>query len=334
MLRRIFASLLLLFFLNSSYATSNHEPNFDFLPNRITNQLSVTQPDVAEMFHKQAIDVVKKALNISAASPYESVRIQFIYDEFLTPKTLIVFLPSTKDKSVEIVKINLTPDMKLEFIQRNYHVTRDDLSQSPNYAYPYQPICPDNSKQFVIGNSFVGHPELDVVVLKVYDMVKENRYNPILMDVYRPFEPQPTVQNYLNWMSCPNVKGFYNESHGSEEGILLSDDFFLYDLVDKNLRGKLKDDVVLFDSCSTFQDPLLSAMTGLFRGNSQQYMAGQVPLPFGSSEKTAACFWNLAIKDHAKLTEYTIAYCAQQSGLAVNAFQIKGNGNQYLRSPV
>lgn len=336
MLKRLFACLILLIFFNSSYAAKNNSnnPSFTFLPNIISDQLTVTHPDILEVFTHQAIELVKTALNVSPTSTYQDVRIQFIYDEAMTPKALVVFLLSSQDKSIRTVKMNLTPDFKLASMQGDYHVTRADLAQSPNYAYPYEPKCPDYNKQFVIGNAFTEHPELNEVVMKVYEMVKQKGYDPMLMNVYKPFQPQPTVRNYLNWMSCPNVKGFYNESHGNPEGIVLKDDFFLYDLVDEYLPNKLKNSVVLFDSCSTFHDPLLSSMTNINKGNAQQYMAGFINLPFGSSEKTAACFWDLVINHHAKLTQYAIAICASQYSLRLNAFQIKGNGDQYIRPPV
>ncbi|MHB1946806.1 MAG: hypothetical protein ACYCQI_01675 [Gammaproteobacteria bacterium] len=207
------------------------------------------------------------------------------------------------------------------------------MSQSPNYAYPYTPHCPDHRVQFVIGNNFTQHPELEEVVLKVQMLAMIKGYHPIYMDINRHplLGPHPTVHNYLDWMSCPNVKGFYNESHGNPDGIALKDDDLIYSLIDKNLVNQLKEKVVLFDSCDTFQNPLLSSMTDKSKGNSQKYIAGIVPLRFGPSEKTAACFWFEAIYRQAQLNQQLIVTCAKQSGLDPYDFRIKGNDSDHMR---
>src|SRR5207248_815881 len=163
--------------------------------------------------------------------------------------SLIVSLLSNKYKSVEFVKINLDNHFKPTSLIKNYELKSEDMSQSPYEAYKVTPKCPDETVQFVIGNNFTGDSSVKKEVLKVYELAKEKGYNPYLMDTNNSSGPQPTVQAYEDWLSCPNVKGFYNESHGWSAGIVLSDGEFIDKRVHRELIDKLNHEVILFDSC-------------------------------------------------------------------------------------
>jgi hypothetical protein len=305
-------------------------PNFVLLPNIKTQYLMATNAMRALSIESQTINLVKKTLQITDNSPYQTIRIRFIYSNQMQPQALIVYLLSAKTKNLELVRINLNDHFVVTSVLNNYKLTPADVAESPAYASKATPHCPDESVQFVIGNNFTGDESVEKEVQKVYQMAKDNGYNPFLMDTNNSAGPQPTVESYENWLSCANVKGFYNESHGFNQGIVLSDDDFLYTVVDKDLVEKMQHDVVLFDSCDTFQDPLLSAMTKKNEGDSQDYIAGIIPLPFGSSERTAACIWENAFK-HQPLTQKLIEVCAAKFGLAIDAFRIADNGDTLLR---
>ncbi len=333
MIKRLLISFACIVASISSFA-KNPDPTFDFLPNIKTQLFNSSQVAIDQA---RAIELVKKTLNISANNSYRSVRIRFVYNVQNQIEALQVFLLSSQQKSFEIVKINLTNQFVVTSVQRNYELSRADLLQSPLYAHQIQGTCPDQSVQFVIGNNFqIQGPMEESVeneVQLVYQLAKEKGYNPVLLNINNSEGLQPTVQSYIDWMSCPNVKGFYNEAHGSPSGIMLSDDMFTNEIVDKNLIMKLSHDVVLFDSCSVFNDPLLSSMTNFFKGNAKQYMGGIVPLPFGPSERTASCFWAEAFNQQ-RLTQDLIKLCAIKNALEPYAYRIKGNGFKYIEKPI
>jgi hypothetical protein len=316
--------------ISSATFAMNSAPNFVLLPNVKTQHLMLTNAIRAVSIENQAIELVKETLKITDNSPYKTIRIRFVYDNHAQPQALIVALLSTQTKNVEFVRIDLNNQFIATSVLRHYKLTPADVAESPAYARKALPHCLDESVQFVIGNNFTGDNSVEKEVQKVYQLAKNKGYNPILMDTNNSAGPQPTVESYENWLSCPNVKGFYNESHGFNQGIVLSDDDFLYTVVDNDLVEKMKQDVVLFDSCDTFQDPLLSAMTKVNEGDSQDYIAGIIPLPFGSSERTAACIWENAFA-HEPLTQKLIEVCANKFGLEPDAFRITGNGDTHLR---
>lgn len=327
-MKKLMAGMLLTFFVSLAFAQTNG-PHFVFLPNVKTNYLmSVNAEDVLTTEQK-VIELVKKTLNITDQSPYTMVRIRIVYNE--TDDNidyLVVYLLSSLNKSVELVRLNLN-NLTVVSVIKNYDLQLADLKQSPYYAEPVVTKCPDKNVQFVIGNNFKGDSSVEKEVQKVYQLAKSKGYKPMLMNINDRKGPQPTVQAYLNWMSCPQVKGFYNESHGWSKGIVLSDEDFTYDLVEKNLVAKLKSNVILFDSCLTFHDPLLAAMSGSSKGNAKQYFAGFISLPFGPSERTASCIWTDAM-NAAALNQKMIEVCAGKYGLELDGFKIKGNGDNHL----
>jgi hypothetical protein len=328
MRKKIFISLLLT--LSSVSYGAQHAPIFDFLPNIKTAQLKTANAALLATHEGQATALVKKTLHISPNSPYTAIRIRFLYDLQNQPQALLVYLLSSQFKSLEITKINLTPQFTANSVIRNYQPTANDLSQSPSYVKKSKYVCPNDQVQFVIGNNFKGDESVESQVLYVFMVATRKGYHPALMDTNNPYSPKPTVEAYKNWMSCPNVKGFYNESHGSILGIMLEDDMLVASEIEDELKGKLKQDVTLFDSCSTFNDPLLSAMINADKANAQQYMAGIVPLPFGPSEKTAACFWQAAL-NNAVMNKNLVEHCAKKSGLNPSAFRITDKTEKHLR---
>lgn len=304
-------------------------PKFVLLPNVKTKYLMSTDATKAVAIENQSIELVKKILNITSASPYKTVRIRTVYSDSNQVQSLIVYLLSSRYKSVELVKINVTKQFTVGSVVNNYQLQSEDLKQSPNYANKSTPHCPDETVQFVIGNNFDYERSVEKEVQKVYQMAKDKGYNPFLMDVNNPDGPQPTVKAYKDWLSCPNLKGFYNESHGYQQGIVLSDDDFTYTHVENDLIGKLNHEVILFDSCVTFHDPLLSTMTKSDKGDAQQYVAGLIYLPFGPSERTASCFWERAFNQE-ELNADLLADCSYKFDLDPKGFGITGNGDKHL----
>lgn len=328
MFKKIVLAFLLSTLGSTSFAMSG-QPDFILLPNTISNYWMSNNAEQAVAIQNQAIETVKKTLNITSASPYKAVRIRIIYNDKNSPQALIVYLLSSKFKSMDMVRINLADNFVVTSVERNYELQTSDLSQSPHYTSKSEPKCPDETVQFVIGNNFTHDASVEKEVQKVYQMAKDHGYNPFLMDTNDPKAAQPTVQAYENWLSCPNLKGFYNESHGATWGIVLSDDDFTYKHVNKNLINKLNHEVILFDSCVTFHDPLLSTMINADKGNAQQYVAGIINLPFGASERTASCFWEQAF-NHQDLHTDMLAECSRKHGLTEKGFGIGGSGDNHL----
>lgn len=329
MLKNFFVSFILLSFVSISFAAT-FNTNFIILPNINTTYLMETDASKALDNQQKAIDVIKKSID---TTQYKTIRIRLLYNDHHEVNALIVYLLSTQFKTAQIVRIDLNANWEVTNIIPNYSITSADLSQSPSTFYKRKPNCPDDKVQFVIGNNFYGDDSVETEVQRVYQAALTKGYNPFLMDVNNPTGPQPTVQSYEDWMSCPNVKGFYNESHGYEQGILLTDDDFTYRDINSQLVGKLDHEVILFDSCETFHNPLLDAMLNPNKGNTQQYVAGIISLPFGSSERTARCFWLNAINDQ-ELTKTMLKNCSIESGLDPNGYGIAGNGDNHLTAPV
>ena len=83
-------------------------------------------------------------------------------------------------------------------------------------------------------------------------------------------QSKATVENYENYLMCPQLKGFYNVGHGANNDILLTDG-----VLTKNYfityRNTKKHTVILFNSCDTFNDPLKDSIINFARA--QKYIA-------------------------------------------------------------
>lgn len=340
-MKKLVLSIVLLTFWITSYGMNNKKTFFDFLPNIKINQLP---SDEITTLQGQAIHLVTEALKLNTDSPYSKVRIRFVLDDQNQPQALVVYLLSSQFKSYTTVKIILDKNFTLKNVIKDYNTMPTDEAQAPYAMSNNVPTCPDDSVQFVVANNFEGSgPSIDSIEKEVHYVlsIAESRgYHPIFMDVNDPNTPQPTVESYKNWMSCPNVKGFYNESHGHQGGIMLSDGEFGAKEIEKTLAKKLSDKAVLFDSCSTFNNPLLDAVVNPTKANAQQFVGGKVSLPFGPSERASSCFWEGALNQQ-NMNSLLMIYCTLKAKvkpgegtMKLTDMRIKGNGSDKLRLPV
>lgn len=328
----MFKKVLLAFALtaiSSAALAQNDAPNFVIFPNVNTEYLMSINASQVLATDNKVINLVKQTLKITPDSPYRNIKIRMIYDAHHQVKSLIVYLLSTTYKSFDLVRIDLNANFTVANVIKHYELQDQDLMQTPAYAHKHVPVCPDEKVQFVIGNNFYHDESVNKEVLKVFEMAKNHGYNPVLMNVNDSSTQQPTIEAYENWLSCPNVKGFYNEAHGWSRGIVLSDGDFTYSIIKADLIGKFKDKVILFDSCETFHNPLLASVIDEDKGNAAQYVAGIISLPFGASERTASCFWAQAF-DHGDLHREMLNACSAKHGLQLDGYGIGGHGDNHL----
>jgi hypothetical protein len=167
MFKKLGISVAILTISISAYAAETM-PAFSLLPNVKTQYLFTTNGRLAVAYEQQAMELVKKTLNITAESPYQSVRIRLVYNEMSHPKALVVYLLSNQTKRAEIVELTLTKDFTVSEVVRDYIPTAGDLAQSPAYAVKSTPHCPDERVQFVIGNNFYGDKSVEKEVQATY----------------------------------------------------------------------------------------------------------------------------------------------------------------------
>lgn len=262
-------------------------------------------------------NIVKK--NVDLSGDIQKAKVQVIYKDN-KPSYLLVYLLSSKNYSLTITKIELNAKFKSTSVIKNYRLQKQDLQQQPKKFS----ACPNEAVNFVSGTPADEIPTAKAVIEQVTTMATENGYTAAKM-----LGDEASVENYIGWLSCPNLKGFYNVGHGNDSGILLADGFLSHEVFKTELNAKLAArTVVLFNSCEVVNDPLKSSITE--DANAQKYAGGITTLWIGPSEKASQCFWAEAFK-HQEMSP-ALAYCAEKHD-PTDVWGIEGHGADVLNNP-
>ncbi|MDF1797300.1 MAG: hypothetical protein P1U63_12260 [Coxiellaceae bacterium] len=233
--------------------------------------------------------LIKQNIDTSANSPYAAIKIQPIYNHNGKINYLLAYLPSKTNYSFSITRINLNQTHGTQYtagnVINNYHLSTADWQQQPRTKS--LGVCPDKNVEFVAATSVPQYPTAKEYVEKVFDDAVSHGYKSVKLE-----GDEASVGAYENYLSCPNLKGFFNIGHGGPSGIMLSDGMlgsYQFSQMHKELHEKA---VILLNSCEVFNDPLKSAV--LNGSDPQKYAGGISTLGIGTSEPASACFW-----DHA-----------------------------------
>lgn len=167
----------------------------------------------------------------------------------------------------------------------NYKMTSQDYAQQPSALYA-KAECPDPDMQVVSGTPV---PDITTAGAAINNVTSEaSAYG---FKSFALLGKDATAKNYLSYLNCPALKGFYNVGHGSENGIWLDDGVLSSAAISAELKGKLHTHtVVVFNSCEVFRNPLKKAL--IWDAGAQKYVGGYTSLLIGPSELASQCFWN------------------------------------------
>lgn len=288
----------------------------------IANEIPMSLLSSVKGNHAVAInkvtDIVKQNISLSPTSGNSKAEVQMIFDSKNKPDYLLVYLLSAKNYSFTITKIKVDENYHVTSVTPDYHLQKNDYAQQPKVATP---SCPDDSVELVSATPVDTYPTAKDAVDHVYQQAGEKGYvaKELLGD-------EASVESYMNWLSCPNLKAFYNVGHGSSDGIMLSDGVLSHDNFTGELNKKLGERaVVLFNSCEVENDPLKSSITE--DADAQKYAGGISNLVIGPSEAASKCFWDAAL-DQQPMTA-NLADCNQKYDSG-DQFGIDGHGADLL----
>lgn len=132
-------------------------------------------------------------------------------------------------------------------------------------------------------------------------------------------------------MFVANLKAFINIGHGSTKGIMTSDGSISYTWFNALDDSALNPEVVYFNSCETYNNPLWSAVA---THGSRTYVAGIIKLAIGPSDLCTEGFWKNVL--HAtnpekmldSMDEANEAYNSK-TGSNKSAFGLVGDGELF-----
>lgn len=241
---------------------------------------------------KKILKITKLALrklkiNLPPSGKYNKAKIQPI--ETNTNKYILIYLLDKYDLSFKTVKVVLDQNDNIQSVVNNYKLKQQDLNEQPKLSFNQQ-MCPDNAVRFVAASDLYND----------YGNIKKAIDSEILeankdgIKAYKLVGKDATVENYENWLSCPNLKGFSHIGHGNTSGIILLNDGVLdANTIKKDIHLNLHT-LVTFDSCDVFNDPLKNVMIN--DAKAQKFSGGISSLMIYGSTEAYACTWKKVLE--------------------------------------
>jgi hypothetical protein len=269
----------------------------------------------APMSESAVIDQVKSHLDISQ---YQSIKAQVVSNKPGVVDSILIYLRSQNkvtSTSVRIDKLRIFRESVQESIPENY-AKEKTLAESTTV------FCPDESVQFI---SF-SHRKLpwdQKAVKHIADVAEKSGYN-----VVRLLKERATRQNYLNYLSCPNLVGDFYDGDANPDQLETYDVPITSQDISTVLNGAFRNHVThVWIACKAFNDPMLSAMVK--DAQSQKFIAGTVDLVAGYADKTGICTMESALQGQP--ISKALSDCHAKHDLKFhNKWGIAGNGSDYL----
>ncbi len=262
-----------------------------FMPNAFAAEIRMI-PTKAEMLQHsfasdsgRAVQVVASKIN---KAQYRDVKVQVIRNSNGSPHHILVYLFRIGFHQMRIMSLYVDANYNVASVDNNYHMQLTDIQQEPGADVTAPPKCPDPSIQFV---SFAPN-DMDLeqqTATEVATFASKHGLKTLTL-----FKEKATRQNYLDVMSCPNLKGNFYDGDSNPSSFVTFDGVITSDEMTHFLSGAMKYKVTnIWLACEAFNDPLKSVM--LDQVQAQKFAAGINDLLVGPSDKTGACAMEAAI---------------------------------------
>lgn len=220
-------------------------------------------------------------------SLYRTIKVQVIYHA-TKPEHLLVYLFSKQYHRVDLSRINIDSEFNpTSGLMMNYHLTPDDLDQQPGTNLS-QVKCPDPSIEFIAFAPNDDDLEQDITI-DVGNYASAHHLKTIQL-----LKGDATRANYLNYMTCPKLKGNFYDGDANIEEIVTVDGLITYRDINKLLRNQFRFKVTnIWLACQAYNDPIKSSV--IVTAQTQKYAAGINNLLVGPSDRAAACAMKKAI---------------------------------------
>lgn len=244
-------------------------------------------------------------------SQYREVKVQLIYDPTLRPDRLLLYLFSLTTHGFQTAKIELDSGL----FQPKYVLNNDDLAQQPA---PEAGICPDLSVEFI---AFAPNnvPCEQQVTMDVATAAEAHGLTTVRLLI-----KNATSKNYINYMSCPNLKGIFYDGDGDPQAITTYDGLISFkDMAHVQFRFNVTN---IWVACEAFNNPMKKA--AMTTAESQKYAAGIDDLLIGPSDDTAKCAM-IAALNGAPMTS-AFWDCYKKFDIPTDEWGFAGNGSDYF----
>jgi hypothetical protein len=254
------------------------------------------------------------------ATDYREVRAQVIFNEKQEPDHLLVYLHSKKFHRVDLSAVKLDSNYNLLTVIKSYEMQDEDKSQQPGIDAS-RAKCPDESVEVIAicpnDNDFEQE-----ITDKVVVAARAKGLKTVKLD-YK----NGTRTNWLNYMTCPKLKGNFYDGDSNPTTIVTSDGSLSASELGSTLTGQFKYNVTnIWVACQAFKDPMGGTM--MTKAQSRKYAAGINNLQVGPSDDAAVCTMQAAF-DGKPMTESFHA-CYKQFDNEDDQWGFDGKGTDYF----
>lgn len=241
---------------------------------------------------------------------YGHVKTQLMYNAQQQVDHILVYLFSKKYHHFNIARMNVNSKLQVTSVEMKYQLSRSDYAQQPGISVN-EAKCPDDSIEFIAFAADVYGDISKKVTKEVAEAAKAHSLKTVGLWKTK----KATRENYLNYMSCPNLKGnFYNGYTNSDysdqiatvDGVISYSDFDT--LLNKKFRYKVTNIWVIDRG---YNDPLKTSLIDV--AQSQKYAAGIGELLVGPSDHTAACAMKAAMNGEPMKAAFDACYLQYDS---------------------
>ena len=233
------------------------------------------QSFVAKAIREHVLPATKKE--------YQRVDVKIMREDH-TPDHLVAYLLRKDIYLVEVVRVDVDSQLNVKGVQVNYIEPKDSKEAQEGKDY--------GEFDFVVGSPVPEIPTAKAAVEFLYDLLTKAGFKCMKL-----LGPDANLANYKNYLGS-GLAGFVNVGHGNTQGIALSDGFLDYTWFQSLTNKPLKPAVLYFNSCQTFNNPLLPT---IIQAGARTFIGGIVNLLIGPSEAVCMCFWDSILKSKSQL---------------------------------
>ncbi|MBI5477109.1 MAG: hypothetical protein HY964_10290 [Ignavibacteriales bacterium] len=225
--------------------------------------------------------VVRDKLLLKSMKPYHKAQVVVKHRPDGAPESLIAFLLRAHTYTADVAKVTLGAKYAIKNVKFDHVPTAREINVPAAIKLPpiIQPKVP---VQFVFGTPVPEILTAKQCVETLYKLGVSLGYKCVKL-----LGPQANLANYKKYLSG-HLLGFVNVGHGNTSGIAVADGFLSSSWFTGLKPKSLLPEVVYFNSCQTFNPPLLTAVV---KAGRRTYVAGKVNLLIGPSEDVCKCFW-------------------------------------------
>ena len=251
---------------------------------------------------------------------YREVKVRVVPEVNRGTQHLVVSLYSKKFHRVDYVRLNIDEKMNVLSSVENYKLSEEDFNQQPGISMD-QARCPDNSIEFI---AFAPNDDAleQQITIDVANAAKTKGLKVISL-----LKQEATHDNYLNYMSCPALKGNFYDGDANPQVLATVDGEIKSEEFSSLLKGKFRYKVTnIWLACEAFNDPIRSSL--IEADQSQKYAAGINDLLVGPSDRAAGCAMKAALNGAAMTPAFHDCYTKFDS--PQDHWGFDGHGTDYF----